>query len=618
VKLAAKRTCLRRPTLRRVPSTIQISDTQVIGTKIINETRFQFNRDNERQTPADLNPQVSVLGSFTGGGNSEGTLNNLANSYEFQNYTSLITGNHTVKFGARVRRNHENDFTTSAFNGNFVFPTFADFQAALPSQFTITQGVPTAAVTYYDVEPYFQDDWRVRPNITISMGMRFEGQNAIHDHGDFAPRVGFAWGVGGRSGPPKVVIRGGSGVFYDRFQITQLLQAEHLNGINQSQIIITNPNPACYPGLDKPLTMPISSCGTPTSTTSTIYRLDPGLRAPYTLQSAVSVERQLTKAATLSATYINSRGFNQFLTINANAPFPGTPCYPNCAVPTQNIYQYVSEGNFKQNQLMVNTNVRVGSKLQLFGFYSFGHANSDASGVGSFPTNSYDISQDWGRASFDVRHRLFLGGSIAFPYLIRLSPFMIFNSGSPFNITSPFDLNGDAQYNNRPNLVSTATCAPGTLPTGSIYCTQYGTFDALGATGTPLPINYETGPNHFVMNFRLTKTFGFGPSNKKAGNNQNQGGGGPGPGGPRGGGGPRGPLFGGGGGPGGFSSNSDQRYNLTMGVSFRNAFNNLNVVNPNGTLGSPLFGIANNIQGGPFGPGTTANRRIDLIATFTF
>jgi hypothetical protein len=151
------------------------------------------------------------------------------------------------------------------------------------------------------------------------------------------------------------------------------------------------------------------------------------------MQGAVSVERQVTKSATVSATYLNSRGFDQFITINANAPYPGTPCaapgiastLPTCATVTGgNLYRYVSEGNFKQNQLIVNTNIRVGTKLQLFGFYTFGYANSDTSGISSFPTNSYDISQDYGRGSFDVRNRLFLGGSIGLPYLIRLSPFM--------------------------------------------------------------------------------------------------------------------------------------------------------------------------------------------------
>lgn len=589
-------------------NTIQISDTQVFGTKIVNETRFQYNRDNNLQNPQDTNPAASVLGNFLGGGNSEGNLNDLENNFELQNYTSWIQGNHILKFGGRLRATQVTDYSTAGFNGTFVFAPFSKIQNSSPTQLAITTGSPNAAVNYYDFEPYIQDDWRVRPNITLSLGLRFETQNAIYDNADWAPRVGFAWGVGGRSGPPKVVIRGGSGIFYDRFQVTPLLQAQRLNGITQTELVYTNPT--CFPGLDVPLTAPLSTCGTPTTTTSTIYQIAPRLRAPGTLQSAVSVERQVTKSATVAVTYLNSRGFDQFLTINANAPYPGTPCYPNCGIPGHNIYRYVSEGNFKQNQLMVNTNVRIASKVQLFGYYSLNYANSDASGVSSFPSNSYNISQDYGRASFDVRNRLFLGGSIALPYLVRLSPFMVVSSGSPFNITSPLDLNGDSLYNNRPSLVSTATCAAVQNTTGSpIYCTQLGTFDITGATGKLLPINYGTGPNHFVMNLRLTKTIGLGPSTKSGGGAGAAGG----PhGGHRG-----GPLFGGGG-PMMMSSNSDRRYNLTLGMSFRNAFNNLNLSNPGGTLGSPLFNVSNNIQGFPFSPGTTANRRIDLLATFSF
>jgi len=594
--------------------TVQISDTQVFGTKIVNELRFQYNRDNNVQTPQSTDPAVSVLGNFLGGGNSEGNLNDLQNSYEVQNYTSLIHGNHTMKFGARVRATHDSDYSSAGFNGEFIFPSFSAYLSSKPSQLSQTTGSPTAAVNYYDVEPYFQDDWRVHPNITVSLGLRYETQNAIHDHNDWAPRLGFAWGVGGRSGPPKVVIRGGSGIFYDRFQVANLLQAERLNGITQEQFVVTNPT--CFPGLDAPLTTPVTSCGPPPAVASTTYQIGPRLHAPYTVQSAISVERQLTKSATLTVNYLNSRGFDQFLTINANAPYPGTPCYPNCAIPSSNLYRYVSEANFKQNQLMVISNVRVGSKVQMFGYYSLNYANSETSGVNSFPTNSYDISQDYGRASFDVRNRLFLGGSIAFPYLFRLSPFMVVSSGSPYNIVSPLDLNGDSQYNNRPGLVSNTICpSVQNTPGSPFYCTPLGTFDATGGTGTLVPINYGTGPNHFVMNLRLTKTFGFGPKAKAAAGQGSQGG----PGGPGGGGGGHrgGPLFGGGG-PMTMSSSSDRRYNLTLGISARNAFNNVNVASPGGVLGSRYFGVSNALQGGPFSPGSAANRRIDLQATFSF
>ena len=148
-------------------------------------------------------------------------------------------------------------------------------------------------------------------------------------------------------------------------------------------------------------------------------------------------------------------------------PYPGTPCAPNCPrVQGGNIYRYVSEANFEQNQLMMNTNVRIGSKIQLFGYYSLNYSNSDASGVSSFASNSYNIRQDYGRATFDIRDRVFLGGSISLPYLFRLSPFMVISSGSPFNITSPIDVNGDQLYNDRPGLISTATC-PTNPPQGS-------------------------------------------------------------------------------------------------------------------------------------------------------
>jgi len=589
--------------------TVQISDTQVFGSKVVNETRFQYLRENDTVNTADDNPAVTVPAAFTGGGNNQGTQTDHQDHYEFQNYTSVIHGNHTIKFGARLRDLRDASESTAGFNGTFTFPTLADYQALSPSQLIITQGSPSAEVSAFDAGLYLQDDWRLRSNITLSYGLRFETQNHIRDHADLAPRLGLAWGVGGRNAPPKVVIRGGLGIFYDRFQEQQILQAERLNGITQQQFIIKNPT--CFPGLDQPLTAPISSCGA--ASTPNIYQTGPSLYAPYTLQSAISVERQLTKAATLAVTYLNSRGFDQLLSLSLSPATVGGP----------QIYQYASEANFRQNQLIVNSNVRVGSKVQLFGFYTLNYANSDTGGVSSFASNSNDIGEDYGRASFDTRHRLFFGGSLALPYLFRLSPFLIASSGTPFNIVTPNDLNGDTIFNDRPAFVSSAACPnPGTS-NGTTYCTPLGTFnDALPTAGQKIvPINYGTGAAHFVLNLRLTKSIGFGPKVKGAGSNQNPGQGGP-PGGGGGhgggsGGGPRGgPVFGSGPQMGGGGS-SDRRYTLTFGASARNALNNVNLANPAGVLGSRFFDTPNSLQQGPFSSGT-AVRRIDLFATFNF
>jgi uncharacterized membrane protein YgcG len=629
--------------------TLQISDTQIIGAKIVNETRFQYLRELNDQIAANSQPTLNVLGSFDGGGNNQGNILDHQDHYELQNYTSIIHGTHTIKFGARLRGIRDANSSTSGFNGTFTFsslqsptggtgcvpiigqpPCPISYEQALQNngtapiatQLTYTVGTPPLVVTNFDAGLYYQDDWKVRSNITFSYGLRFESQDGIQDHADWAPRLGLAWGVGGKSAPPKVVLRAGFGIFYDRFQEAQILEAERLNGITQEQFVVSNPQ--CASLTD------IASCtGAVTPATPTTYQINPRLHAPYTLQSAVTAERQLFKGATLSVTYLNSRGFDQLLTINANAPFPGTPCSPTCVTsPGGNLYQYVSEAVFRQNQLITNTNVRIGSKVQFFGYYVLNYANSDTSGVSSFPSNSHNVSADYGRASFDIRNRLFFGGSFALPYAFRLSPYMIASGSSPFNITTRNDYNDDSVFNDRPGLVSTATCPVVVTPTfpSTTYCTPLGTFDAAPTANEKIvPSNYATGPSHFVLNLRLTKTVGFGPKVSRPAGSQGQGGGagggGGGGGGQRGGGGgggggARGPLFSSGG-PGGLSSASDRRYSLSFGVSARNVFNKVNLANPSGILGSRFFDVSNALQSGTFS-NSAANRRIDLIATFSF
>jgi Carboxypeptidase regulatory-like domain len=628
--------------------TFQISDTQVFGAKIVNETRFQYLRELDNQLALSTQPTVNVLGSFDGGGNSQGNILGHQDHYELQNYTSIIHGNHTVKFGARLRGIRDANTSTSGFNGTFTFssllttpqetacvptpgqaPCPISYETAIQNagslatpiatQLTYTVGSPPLVIGNFDAGLYYQDDWKVRPNITLSYGLRFETQTGIQDHNDWAPRFGFAWGVGGKGAPPKVVLRGGFGIFYDRFQEAQILEAERLNGVTQEQFVIDNPK--C------PSLTDLSACtGAAVPATPTIYQISPHLHAPYTLQTAISVERQLTKVSTLNVTYLNSRGFDQLLTINADAPFPGTPCSPNCGIRTENLYRYVSEAVFRQNQLIANTNWRVGSKVQLFGYYVLNYANSDTSGVSSFPSNSYNISADYGRSSFDFRNRFFLGGSFGLPYNFRLSPFIVASSGAPFNLTTTNDLNNDSIFNDRPGLISTATCPSVVAPTApsTTYCTPLGTFDASPKAGERIvPINYATAPSHAVVNLRLTRTFGFGPkvsrpSGNPTGGGPGGGGGGGGGGGSRGGGGgPRGPLFGGG--PGGMSSGgSDRRYSLTFGAYGRNIFNKVNFGNPSGILGSRFFDTPNGLAtNGPYGNGA-ANRRIDLVMTFNF
>jgi len=621
--------------------TLQISDTQVLSPTVINEIRFEYARDNSTQTVQSFQPTVSVLGAFTGGGNQSGNPADIENRYELQNYTSMVRGNHLIKFGGRLRASTDSSRSNANFNGVFTFPSITAYQITEQglhdgltpaqiraagggaSQFSITTGQPLTEVSQVDVGLYAQDDWRIRPNLTLSYGLRFETQNNIHDHGNWAPRVSVAWGVGrGKNPSPKTVLRAGFGMFYDRFAQSLVLQAERLDGATQQLTLVTDPD--FYPNIPA---LPIPGA----QVSPTIYQISPNLRAPMTMQTAVSVEHQITPKATMAVTYLYVRGEQQLFLRNINAPLPGTydPADPSSGVRplggTDNIYQYQSEGIFRQNQLIVNMRVNAGSRLSLFGYYTLNYANSNlgtgGGGGASFLSNQYDPMADYGRSSFDVRHRVFLGGTLSFPYAFRLSPFMLVTSGQPYNVTTGQDLNGDSIFNDRPALISTTTC-PTNVPQGpSFLCTPLGTFNSAATSGL-IPVNFGTGPTLFTLNLRLSKTFGFGKESK---NSATAGG----PGGPGGrggrGGGPGGGLGGrglsGAGGPGGgffgMGGTTDRRYNLTFGVSARNVLNRLNFAPPVGDLSSPLFGQSNALAGGPYSS-AGASRRIDLQLLFSF
>ena len=600
--------------------TVQITDTQVLSTKAINETRFQYLRDNSNQNPVSTAVGINVQGAYTTGGAASGTQLDHQDHYELQNYTSISQGNHFVKFGGRLRAVHEVSTSGAGFNGTYTFlcppspVSCSPTQLSNPIQYSIDAThsgvVPTVPVTVVDAGLYVQDDWKVRPNITVSGGLRFETQNAIHDHADWAPRLSFAWGIGGGGkSAPKTVLRGGFGLFYNRVTQDMVLNADRLNGVTQQQYIVDSPS---YPTPPQLSTEP-----------QTIYQINPTLHAPYIVQSAFSMERQVTKIANATLTYLNSRGVHQLMSLNVNAPPPGTPYSPTSKIPNPAfgpIYQYASDGVFWQNQLIANFNIRAGAKLSLFGYYSLNYANSDPIGGASsgafatnFPSNQYNLKVDYGRASFAIHDRVFVGGTIGLPRGFRLSPFMVFNSGSPYNVTVGQDLSNDSLLNDRP--------AFNTNPSGPCPFPTKAACQFMVPTGpyTPIPINYLTGPSLFTLNLRLAKTFGFGPETGKSGAQPGGGPPGGGGGGPRGGGGGGGGLGrpGGGGSPFNLGPGSNRRYNLTFSVNARNVLNRVNPAPPIGVLGSPDFGKSITLAGGPFSS-PAANRKIELQALFSF
>ena len=647
--------------------TFQLTETAIINQKVINETRFQYIRRRSQQEGDNSIPTIRVSEAFTGGGAQVGLAFNNEDRWELQNNTSFVFGSHYLKAGARIRRVNILDVSPNNFGGTFTFAgglapqldannqlvagaplisitsieryrrtllfqqqglTAAEIRAlgGGPTQFTIAGGNPEASVRQWDFGGYIQDDWRLRPDLSLSFGLRYEYQSNISSNLNFAPRFSFAWAPGARNGQRqlKTVLRGGIGIFYERIGESLTLQANRFNGINQQQFLVTDPQVLGLAQftLDDVTNVPSVEQLTAFSLPQTTRTLAEDLQAPYTIQSALSFERQLPLNFTFYATFINTRTLHLLRSRNINAPLPGTF---TAGVPTSglrplgnvgNIYQYESSGRFNQKQLMIGVNNRLNRYVSINARYTLGKAESDTDGAGSFPANQYDLSGEYGRSLQDVRHSFFLGGTINAPWGIRLNPLVIASSGRPFNIITGRDTNGDTLFTERPAFATDLT-KPG------VIITPLGAFDPNPAPGQLLiPRNYGTGPSMFVVNLGISKTFSFGSRETAAGQNRGGRGGGGGRGGAGGGGGGGrrggggGNIFGGGGGAGGgrggdaAGGSAEGRYNLTFSVNIQNLFNRTNAGPPVGNLSSSLFGESLSTGGGfGFGAGRCPNNR---------
>jgi hypothetical protein len=321
------------------------------------------------------------------------------------------------------------------------------------------------------------------------------------------------------------------------------------------------------------------------------------------MQSLVSVERQLPKNTTLAVTYTNAHALHVLRSEDINAPLPGSGIYPYGT--SQPIFEMTSSGLYNQNQLITNVNSKVNSLISLFGSYVFNKSMSNTDGLATFPANPYNFTGEYGPAATDVRHRFLAGGSINTKWNVRLNPYVILQSGAPFDITTGTDLYGTTLFNARPGIATNPN-QPGVIHTA------YGLLDPNPTANEKIiPRNYGRGPGQYTVNLRLSKTIGFGPEKGGPKPAPQQGGLAPGanptaPGGMRG-------VF--------SQPSTGRRYNLTIGMSARNLLNHDNPGPIIGNITSPLFGRANQTAGGPNGEGfseNASNRRLELQIRFVF
>ena len=612
---------------------LQISETAILSSRMVSDTKFQYFRSLNDNTGNITDPSIVVPGAFTGGGAQIGNSGITTNNFELNSTTSFGHKTHTFRWGGRLRESLVNNTSVNNFGGTYTFeggvgPALDSNNQPIPGtsigltalevyrrtllfqqqglndaairqlgggayQFSIAAGQPTLAVRQFDAGLFVVDDWRARPNVTFSYGLRFETQTNISDHADWAPRVAVAWNPKWRGKTSKTVMRAGVGAFYSRTAVATTLNALRFNGVSQQSFDVLNPS--FFPTIPSIATLQSSL------QPQQIQLVDSRLQSPQVWQSSAGADRQINKFLRLSANYTESRGIHLQNSRDINAPVNGVFPFgdPQIRLLTE------SAGFSRTHQLSITPSVNY-KKIFLGGFYTLSYGKDDNEGQ---PANPYNVRAEWGPSTYqDVRHRFVLFLSTPLPTK-RLSKFSLSlnvqaQSGTPYNITTGQDLIGDSFLTERPSLMpglTAATCNGGQL----IYETAFGCFNLNPAPGTSIMRNYGRGPSQANLSYiSLSRTWVLNPDKEVAGKESMVTV--PGPGGtsiqvPA-------SMIG-----TGASAGAKRKYNLTFSINSQNPLNHTTYTVPSGDLSSAYFGVFRSTS-----YGSTWNRQVSLQLRLNF
>ena len=528
--------------------TFQIKETAVLSSRFNHEVRFRVNEFTDRRIPLTTGVHILVRDAFARGGATQKAEFG-RKQYEFGNLLMFTGSSLAIRVGydgghERIGSNSEQNF-----NGTFEFATLDDFVAGIPSRYTVSRGNPMQRVSQFQSAAFFQSDWRVRPNLTLYFGGRYEWQENIDDNNNLDPRFGFAYSVG-----PSTVLRGGTGVFHQRFQIFALNNLRRGDGIVQQNIVIRNPS---YPD-------PFAGGAEATLEDVEVRVAGEEVVAPYTWNSEVSIETTLGNGFVFTGSYGFIRGVHLFRSRNLNSPYDVAAPFPrSCSAtldsalclrpdPTRgNVVQLESTGTSSNHTFRIGFRQRM-SFLNLNGSYTF-NSNYDDIPEGdngfALPADNFDLASEWGRSG--ARHRYNTSASLRMPWNVNANTIFNWSSGEPYTLQTGKDDNQDTSTNDRP---------PG------------------------IPRNSLTGPGFFEVGFNLSKAITL----RSDGSELAQAGG---------------PV----GSDGFYGQRTGLRMTLTAQVE--NLLNNVNYQSFSGVITSPFFNRPTRARDG---------RRVTLTARFDF
>jgi hypothetical protein len=411
----------------------------LVGKATLNELRVQFNGRRSEVSSASSAPTIIVLDAFSTGGAGLSSVGSNRTFEVADNLDFTVGRTHQMRVGLLFEGGRYSNFDARNAAGTFTFATLEAFEAGQPLQFTQRLGTVDTAFNRYQLGVYWQDDIRLHPALSVSVGVRNEMQSHVDDRLNLMPRVGFTltpWGS-------ATAIRGGYGIFGEWYDASLHDQTLRVDGIAQRDLLILNPGyPDALAGAE-PIVLP-----------SGRVQASADLRLPYVHQASIGVERQVAPNVTMQAAYQMLLGRNQLRARNVNAPVDGVRPEPGVGTVTQ----FESTGESRSDRLTLQSNIRIPERRMFVNVsYALGQVRNHADSATALPASSLDPDGEWGASSQDIRHQLTARATVPLMLGLRTTWQFQARSGAPYTMTTGRDDNADGIVNDRPEDVGRNT-----------------------------------------------------------------------------------------------------------------------------------------------------------------
>ncbi|MGB6829907.1 MAG: TonB-dependent receptor, partial [Terracidiphilus sp.] len=430
----------------------------------LNQISLVAEHDGNRSQNVVEAPRVSLPGYFYSASAQNDSYGTEYNA-RLSDIVTWTHGRNMVKYGINVPHMGRRAFDDETNElGSYTFgPTLAadgvtvlettlqNYTANLPSAYSLNTGDTHFIYHQQEVGAFVQDQIKINSRLAINPGLRYDWQNFLAARRlGFSPRLSFAWVLDQDS---KLIVRGGGGIYYDRFGGGPLLDLERYSNARRRSIVFSL-NPASLPQTG---CVPITDCMAVTSQPPNIVELEPDAKIPYQIHYGVSIERQLGEKATGTISIYSMRGIDMFRSVDINAPTPESNYAVRPNLEYGRIRQMQPAGYYAGNGFDISYRGRWNKYFSGFGRYTWSHYEANTGGMWWFPQNQYDPGDEWSDSNWDRRQRVGMYAIFNQKSLLNLSTGVFANTGSPWTILTGTDPYGDDLFNARPEGVARNT-----------------------------------------------------------------------------------------------------------------------------------------------------------------